>query len=113
MAKKTTDKPKPTKKGDEVIVELKGESKYGNSDGKAGDPIATVILEEGVSINYLVDALRNGLAQERNDEDDARRAAEEEENERRAEARRTGVHERVEVPRSPSTQPHGGRHPAK
>lgn len=110
MAKKAA-KPKPAAKGDEVVIELKGDAKYGNRFGAEGDPIATVKLEEGVSLNYVIDAFRNGLAQERNEEDDARREKDQELAEKEALAARDPNRPvpRVEVPPSPSRQTHSTR----
>jgi hypothetical protein len=114
MAKKHSEKKQPTAKaGDGIVVELKQAARFGELGGAIGDPLATVLLEPGVSLNYLVDALRTGIATERDDEEDERRAAEHEEDERRQAERKAKLEgrdvDRVEVPPSPSQQPRSAR----
>lgn len=69
MAAKKTDEPQVAKVEPEVIripITLKRDTKVGEIHAKFGSVIAYVELAPGVSLNYVVDAIRNGVAGEAN-----------------------------------------------
>jgi hypothetical protein len=65
-APQPTDAAQPTKaktaKADTLDVVLRRDAQVGDQQCATGRRLARVTLEPGVSLNYLVDAVRNGLA---------------------------------------------------
>jgi len=53
-----------TKKPTIVDIELRRDAKCGESSFAKGTHLARIVLDEGVELNYVVDALRGGIAGE-------------------------------------------------
>ena len=62
--KPAPQKVKPTSEIPKLRLALRRDHKVGDGYWKAGTVIAEVTLKPGVELNFLVDAVRNGLAGE-------------------------------------------------